>query len=163
MEKKPERITSEAAADPRADMRATIRWVDDALFVGETGSGHGVVIDGPPEAGGRNLGPRPMELLLTGLGACTAFDVVAILRKGRQPVSDCRVELRAERAAAVPKVFTRIHVHFVVEGAGLKPAAVARAVALSAEKYCSASLMLRQTVDITHDFEVVDTASGALT
>jgi len=140
-------------------MRATIRWVDAAMFVGETGSGHAVVIDGPPEAGGRNLGPRPMELLLTGLGACTAFDVVSILRKGRQPVRDCRAELSAERADDVPKVFTRIHIHFVVEGEGLKAASVARAVDLSAEKYCSATLMLRHTVTITHDFEIVDTSA----
>jgi len=136
-------------------MKATIRWVDDAMFVGETGSGHALVIDGPPEAGGRNLGPRPMELLLTGLGACTAFDVVSILRKSRQAIADCRVELSAERAERAPKVFTRIHIHFIVEGDDLKPAAVERAIALSAEKYCSATLMLREQVAITHDFEIV--------
>jgi len=136
-------------------MKATIRWVDEAMFVGETGSGHALVIDGPPEAGGRNLGPRPMELLLTGLGACTAFDVVSILRKSRQAIADCRVELSAERAAEPPKVFTRIHIHFIVEGDDLKPAAVERAITLSAEKYCSATLMLREQVVITHDFEIV--------
>jgi putative redox protein len=141
-------------------MKSTIRWVDEAMFVGETGSGHAVVIDGPPEAGGRNLGPRPMELVLTGLGACTTFDVVSILRKGRQPVTDCRVELEAERAATEPKVFTRIHIHFVVTGHGLKPAVVERAVKLSAEKYCSATLMLRGVVDITHDFAIVDASTG---
>ena len=139
-------------------MKSTIKWVDGAMFVGETGSGHAVVIDGPPEAGGRNFGPRPLELLLTGMGACTAFDVVDILKKGRQPITACRVELEAERAAEVPKVFTRVHIHFVVSGAGLKPAAVERAVKLSAEKYCSATLMLRQSVAITHDFALIDTA-----
>ncbi|MEX2480809.1 MAG: OsmC family protein [Gammaproteobacteria bacterium] len=137
-------------------MNATIRWVDGAMFVGETGSGHALVIDGPPEAGGRNMGPRPMELLLTGLGACTAFDVVSMLRKSRQAVVDCRVELNAERAPEPPKVFTRIHIHFVVEGTALKPAAVERAIALSAEKYCSATIMLRDTVAITHDFEIIE-------
>lgn len=142
-------------------MKATIKWVDEAMFVGETGSGHAVVADGPPDAGGRNLGPRPMELVLTGLGACTAFDVVSILRKSRQPVTDCRVELDAERADTVPQVFTRIHIHFVVSGAGLKDSAVARAVRLSAEKYCSATIMLSEAVEITHDYEVIDAAPAA--
>ena len=137
-------------------MKATIRWVDEAMFVGEAGSGHAVVIDGPPEAGGRNAGFRPMELMLTGLGACSAFDVVSILKKSRQAVTDCRAELEAERADAVPAVFTRIHIHFVVVGRDLKPAAVKRAVELSAEKYCSATIMLREQVEITHDFEIVD-------
>ena len=136
-------------------MKSTIRWVDDAMFIGEAGSGHAVVIDGPPEAGGRNAGIRPMELLLTGLGACTAFDVVYILKKARQPITDCRAELSAERAATDPKVFTKVHVHFVVSGDGLKSAQVDRAIRLSAEKYCSASIMLRDAVDITHDFEIV--------
>lgn len=142
-------------------MKATIRWVDYAMFVGEAGSGHAVVIDGPPDAGGRNAGFRPMELVLTGVGACTAFDVVAILRKARQAVEDCRVELEAERAEAPPRVFTRIHIRFVVSGRDLKPAAVERAVNLSAEKYCSATLMLRDAVDITHSFEIVDAAAPA--
>ncbi len=142
-------------------MNSTIKWVDGAMFVGITGSGHTVVVDGPPEAGGRNLGPRPMELVLTGLGSCTAFDVVDILKKGRHPVVGCEVELQAERAAEVPKVFTRIHIHFKVSGPGLKPAAVERAVNLSAEKYCSATIMLRASVTITHDFEIVDTRSAA--
>lgn len=137
-------------------MNATIRWVDGAMFVGETGSGHALVVDGPPEAGGRNMGPRPMELLLTGLGACTAFDVVSMLRKSRQAVADCRVELSAERAPEPPKVFTRVHIHFVVEGTALKTAAVERAITLSAEKYCSATIMLRDAVTITHDFEIVE-------
>lgn len=142
-------------------MKATIKWVDGAMFVGESGSGHAVVIDGPPDAGGRNLGPRPMELLLTGMGACTAFDVVDILKKGRHPIADCRVELEAERAEEPPKVFTRVHIHFVVSGPGLKPAAVERAVKLSAEKYCSATIMLRPSVAISHDFEIIDTAQPA--
>lgn len=137
-------------------MKSTIRWVDGVQFVGEAGSGHAVVIDGPPEAGGRNAGIRPMELVLTGLGACTAFDVVSILRKSRQQITDCRAELEAERAETVPRVFTRIHIHFVVTGHGLKAAAVERAVTLSAEKYCSATLMLRDAVTITHDFEIVE-------
>lgn len=140
-------------------MKATIRWVDDAMFVGEAGSGHAVVIDGPPEAGGRNAGIRPMELVLTGVGACTAFDVVSILRKSRQAIDDCRVEVEAERAEEPPRVFTRIHIHFVVSGRGLKAAAVERAVNLSAEKYCSATLMLREAVAITHDFEIVDSSA----
>lgn len=138
-------------------MNSTIKWVDGAMFVGITGSGHTVVVDGPPEAGGQNLGPRPMELVLTGLGSCTAFDVVDILKKGRHPVIACEVELLAERAAEVPKVFTRIHIHFKVSGPGLKSAAVERAVNLSAEKYCSATIMLQASVVITHDFEIVDT------
>jgi putative redox protein len=141
-------------------MNSTIKWVDGAMFVGITGSGHTVVVDGPPEAGGRNLGPRPMELVLTGLGSCTAFDVVDILKKGRHPIAACEVELQAERAAQVPKVFTRVHIHFKVSGAGLKPAAVERAVKLSAEKYCSATIMLQASVTITHDFEIVDTSAA---
>lgn len=138
-------------------MKSTIKWVDGAMFVGETGSGHAFVIDGPPDAGGRNLGPRPMELMLSGMGSCTAFDVVDILKKGRHAVSGCQVELTAERADEVPRVFTRIHIHFIVSGDGLRPPAVERAIRLSAEKYCSATIMLRATVDITHDFEIIET------
>jgi len=126
-------------------------------FVGESGSGHSVVMDGAPEAGGRNLGIRPMELLLLGLGGCTAFDVVSILRKSRQKIDDCEVEIEAERAAEVPKVFTRIHVHFIISGTGLDPSKVERAVNLSADKYCSASRMLEKSAKITHDFEIVET------
>ena len=137
-------------------MKATIRWVDGAMFVGEAGSGHSVVMDGPAEAGGRNAGIRPMEMVLTGLGGCSAFDVVSILQKSRQRVTDCVVRLEAERAQTEPKVFTRIHLQFVVSGHALKPAAVKRAVELSAEKYCSASIMLRHSVDITHDFEILE-------
>jgi putative redox protein len=135
-------------------VKARIKWVQDATFVGESGSGHSVVIDGPPEAGGRNLGIRPMEMVLMGVGGCTAFDVMLILRKARQPVTDCVVELNAERAPSEPKVFTKIHIHFIVTGKELKESQVKRAVELSAEKYCSASIMLRTSVEITHDYEI---------
>ncbi len=137
-------------------MKARVKWVQDATFIGEAGSGHAVVMDGPPESGGRNLGPRPMEMLLLGMGGCTAFDVVYILQRARQPVLDCVVELEAERAEEAPKVFTKIHVHFIVSGRGLSEKQVERAVQLSAEKYCSASLMLAKAATITHDFEVVE-------
>ncbi len=137
-------------------MKARVKWVEDVTFVGESGSGHAVVMDGPPESGGRNLGIRPMEMLLLGMGGCTSFDVIHILKKARQPVTDCVVELDAERAGEEPKVFTRIHVHFRVSGTGLSEKQVARAVELSAEKYCSASIMLGKTAEITHDFEVLD-------
>ncbi|HMM74274.1 MAG TPA: OsmC family protein [Gammaproteobacteria bacterium] len=142
-------------------MKATIKWVDGVSFVGESGSGHAVVLDGPPDAGGRNIGMRPMEMVLVGMGGCTAFDVVSILKKARQDVTDCRVELSAQRAEEVPQVFTRIHAHFVVTGHGLKAAQVERAVKLSAEKYCSASIMLGKTAAITHDFEVVELSAAA--
>ncbi|MFQ5487075.1 MAG: OsmC family protein [Gammaproteobacteria bacterium] len=142
-------------------MKARIKWVEDVLFVAEAGSGHAIVIDGPPEGGGRNLGLRPMELLLLGTGSCTAYDVLHILKKSRQPVADCVVELEAQRAETVPKVFTRIHIHFIVSGAGLSESAVQRAVELSAEKYCSASIMLGKAVAISHDFEIRDVESGA--
>ncbi|MDN5514060.1 MAG: OsmC family protein [Pseudomonas sp.] len=138
-------------------MKARVQWAGDALFLGESGSGHAVVMDGPPDAGGRNLGIRPMEMLLIGLGGCSNFDVVSILRKGRQPVESCEVFLDAERADEEPKVFTKIHLHFVVKGRGLKEAQVKRAVELSAEKYCSASIMLcRAGVDISHEYEIVE-------
>jgi putative redox protein len=135
-------------------MKARIKWVQDATFVGESGSGHSVVMDGPPDSGGRNLGVRPMEMLLLGMGGCTAADVVHILKRSRQSVTDCVVELDAERAAEVPKVFTRIHVHFIVTGNSLSENQVKRALQLSAEKYCSASLMLAKTAAITHDYEI---------
>lgn len=138
-------------------MKARIKWVEGALMVGESPSGHAVVMDGPEEYGGRNLGVRPMEMLLLGMGGCTEFDVVHILRKSRQDVRFCEVELTAERAATEPKVFTRIHAHFRVGGKGLTEKAVERAVKLSAEKYCSASIMLGAVADITHSFEVVET------
>jgi putative redox protein len=140
-------------------MEATIKWVDNAMFLAESGSGHSVVMDGPPDHGGRNLGPRPMEMLLMGLGGCSAFDVMSMLKKSRQDVSDCRAELKAERADAVPAVFTKIHLHFVVSGRGLKENQVARAVSLSAEKYCSASIMMEAAgVDVTHSHEIVEIA-----
>jgi len=137
-------------------MKCRIKWLDYMTFVGESGSGHSVVMDGASEAGGRNLGIRPMEMLLLGLGGCTAFDVVSILHKSRQNIVDCEVEIEAERAAEVPRVFTGIHVHFIVSGKGLDPAKVERAVNLSADKYCSASRMLEKAAKITHDFEVVE-------
>jgi putative redox protein len=138
-------------------MKATIKWVDGAMFLGESGTGHSLVMDGAEEQGGRNLGPRPMEMLLIGLGGCSAYDVMAMLRKSRQNVVDCRAELEAERADAVPAVFTKIHVHFVVTGKDLKENQVARAVSLSAEKYCSASIMLEAGgVEISHSHELVE-------
>ncbi|MBH4156532.1 OsmC family protein [Pseudomonas aeruginosa] len=138
-------------------MKARIQWAGEAMFLGESGSGHVVVMDGPPDHGGRNLGVRLMEMVLIGLGGCTNFDVVSILKKARQPVESCEAFLEAERADEEPKVFTKIHVHFVVKGRGLKEAQVKRAVELSAEKYCSASIMLgRGGVEITHDYEIVE-------
>lgn len=139
-------------------MKARVKWLDNMSFVGESGSGHSVVMDGPPEHGGRNLGIRPMEMLLLGLGGCASFDVVSILNKGSKPgqtnVADCEVEINAERAETNPKVFTRIHLHFIVRGAAVSEARVERAIELSAEKYCSASMMLGKTALITHDFEI---------
>jgi putative redox protein len=136
-------------------MKARVKWVEQVSFLGETESNHAVLMDGPPSAGGRNLGPRPMEMLLLGAGGCTSFDVISILQKSRQAVTDCYVELEAERAETDPKVFTKIHMHFVVTGKNIKPEAVEKAIKLSAEKYCSASIMLGQTAVITHDFEVI--------
>ncbi|MEJ2108014.1 MAG: OsmC family protein [Acidiferrobacteraceae bacterium] len=140
-------------------MKTTVRWAGEASFVAETETGHELVMDGSPEHGGRNKGPRPMELVLTGMGGCTAFDVVLILRRSRQDIRDCVAEIDAERADEVPKVFTRIHVHFVVSGRDLDPSRVERAIKLSAEKYCSASIMLGKTAEITHDFEIVEVES----
>ncbi|TDX28062.1 putative redox protein [Modicisalibacter xianhensis] len=138
-------------------MKASVKWTDGRQFVAESGSGHSVVIDGPPDHGGRNTGPRPMEMLLMGMGACTSFDVLEILDKSRAPVSDCVASIEAERADSVPSVFTRIHVHFTVTGKGLKENQVKRAVELSAEKYCSASIMLAKGgVEVTHSYEIVD-------
>lgn len=138
-------------------MKARIKWVEEVTFMAESGSGHAVVVDGPPDHGGRNLGPRPMELLLMGLGACSSFDVVSILKKSRQQVVSCEAVLEATRADAVPAVFTTIHLHFIVKGHALKQQAVERAVELSAEKYCSASIMLVQAgVKITHDVTLID-------
>ncbi len=137
-------------------MKAVVKWLDNMSFVGESESGHSVVMDGPPESGGRNLGVRPMEMVLLGMGGCTAFDVVLILQRQRQEITDCQVELVSERADEVPKVFTRIHVHYIVKGKNLDAKKVARAVDMTAEKYCSVSIMLAKTVAVTHDFEIIE-------
>lgn len=137
-------------------MKARVKWVEDVSFLAETGSGHAVVVDGAPEAGGRNIGMRPMELVLAGAAACSAFDVVWILRKARQPVSDCVVEAEASRAAVDPKVFTRIEFVFRVAGRGLDPRQVERAVKLSKEKYCSATIMLGRSAEIATRIEIVE-------
>jgi len=137
-------------------MKARVKWIEGATMLGESGSGHAVIMDGPPEYGGRNLGVRPMEMLLIGMGGCTEFDVMLILRKARQAVTDCVVELTAERAETDPKVFTRIHAHFILTGRDLSEKQVERAIRLSAEKFCSASIMLGATAQITHDFEIRD-------
>ncbi len=136
-------------------MKMCIKWNDGVSFLGETESGHTVLMDGAPEAGGKNLGLRPMEMVLMGTGGCTAFDVVMILKKSRQDIIDCMVEIEAERATEDPKVFTRIHYHFILTGNNLEPQQVERAINLSAEKYCSASIMLGKTAEMTHDFEIV--------
>lgn len=141
-------------------MRARVKWVEGRTFVGQSGSGHGLIIDGPTEHGGSNLGPSPMELVLLGTGGCTAFDVLDILKKSRQAVEDCWVELDAERAAEAPKVFTRITMRFVVTGRGLSRATVERAVQLSAEKYCSASIMIGKTAEIVREVEIRDSATA---
>ena len=137
-------------------MKARVKWSEQVSFVVESGSGHAVVIDGAPEAGGRNVGMRPMEMVLGGVAACTAFDVVWILKRARQPVADCVVDAEAERAAVEPKVFTRIHLKYAVAGRGLDQHQVERAVKLSKEKYCSATIMLGHTVEITYEVRVVD-------
>lgn len=137
-------------------MRARIKWVEGVSFLGQTESNHSVLMDGAPEAGGKNLGPRPMELVLIGTGGCTAFDVVHILKKSRLQITDCVAEIQAERAETDPKVFTKIHFHFIITGKQLKAEQVERAIHLSAEKYCSASIMLGKTSLITHDFEIVE-------
>ena len=137
-------------------MQVKIKWIDGVSFVGESETGHAVVLDGAPENGGRNIGMRPMEMLLVGMGACTAFDVVTILKKARQPILDCVAEINATRADEIPKVFTTIHVHFIITGNNLNQTQVERAVKLSAEKYCSASIMLSKSVAITHGFEIKD-------
>lgn len=138
-------------------MECKVKWTGDGMsFLAETGSNHAIVMDGAPEAGGRNLAPRPMEMMLVGTGGCSAFDVVMILKKGRHAISGCEVSLKAERAETDPKIFTRIHFHFRVSGKSLKPEAVARAIELSKDKFCSASIMLGKTAEITHDFEIVE-------
>lgn len=139
-------------------MQATVKWVDGVMFLGESGSGHAVIMDGAPDQGGRNMGARPMEMILIGLGGCASFDVMTMLQKGRQAVSDCRVELTAERVDAVPAVFSKIHLNFLVAGTDLKDSQVKRAVELSAEKYCSASIMLEAAgVEITHSYSIEST------
>ncbi len=138
-------------------MECKVKWTGDGMsFLAETGSNHLIAMDGAPEAGGRNLAPRPMEMLLAGTGGCTAFDVVLILKKGRHVVTGCEVDLQAERAETEPKIFTKIHFHFRVIGKNLKTEAVARAIELSKDKYCSASIMLGKTAEITHDFEIIE-------
>lgn len=137
-------------------MKVRVKWVEEVCFLAETESGHAIVMDGAPEGGGRNIGPRPMETVLAGTGGCSAYDVVTILRKARQPVKACEVRIEAERAPHDPKVFTSIHMHFLVTGKGVKKEHVERAVQLSADKYCSASIMLGKTARITHDFEIVE-------
>lgn len=143
-------------------MKATVRWLDNASFLGESGSGHAVVMDGPESSGGRNIGIRPMEMMLLGVGGCSSFDVVSILRKSRQAVTDCVTEVSAERADAVPAVFEKIHLRFRVRGHGLNEKQVARAVSLSAEKYCSATIMLdRGGVEVTHDYVIEEETQAA--
>ena len=137
-------------------MKATIKWLDGVSFEGVSESGHSVVMDGAPESGGKNLGMRPMEMLLLGLGGCTSYDVVTILKKSRQDVKDCSAEITTERAENIPKVFTKIHIHFILEGSNLDVSVVERAINLSATKYCSASIMLEKSVIITHDFKIID-------
>ena len=137
-------------------MKTRVKWVEGVCFMAESGSGHAVVMDGSPEMGGRNLGPRPMEMLLMGAGGCTSVDVIMILQKSRQDVVDCEVDISAERADDHPKVFTKIHMHFTVKGRNLKPETVERAIKLSAEKYCSASIILAHTAQMTHDFEIIE-------
>jgi putative redox protein len=137
-------------------MKARVKWVEDVLFLGESGTGHTVVMDGPEEAGGHGTGMRPMELLLLGMGGCTAFDVVEILKKSRQDVRDCVIEVDGTRSEEAPKVYTDIHIHYKVTGKDIKESYVERAVKMSAEKYCSATLMLAKTANITHDFEIIN-------
>ncbi len=137
-------------------MKTRVKWLDHMSFIGESASGHSVVMDGPPEAGGRNLGVRPMEMLLLGMGGCSSFDVVSMLKKGRQDITSCEVEIESERADEEPKVFTKIHMHFIIKGNAVSESKVKKAVSLSADKYCSASIMLGKTAEVTHDFVVVN-------
>ena len=139
-------------------MECKVKWVDGMSFVAETGSGHMLNMDGAPEGGGRNLAPRPMETMLAGAGGCTAYDVVLILKRSNQDVRGCEIQVQAERAETDPKVFTKIHMHFVIRGRNLRPALVESAIKLSHTKYCSATLMLGKTAEITHDYEIIDDA-----
>ena len=137
-------------------METQLKWAGNAAFIGTASSGHTVVMDGPAEGGGRNLGPRPMEMLILGMGACSTYDVVSILKKSRQEITDCEIKITSQRADSDPKVFTDIQLHFIVSGKDLKEKQVERAIKLSAEKYCSASIMLGKTANITHDFEIIN-------
>lgn len=141
-------------------MECVVKWIDNMSFLAETGSGHMITMDGAPDAGGRNMAARPMELLLAGTGGCTAFDVMLILKKSRQQVEGCEVSLKADRASEDPKVFTRIGFHFRISGRGLKPEVVERAIHLSAEKYCSASIMIGKTAKMEHTWEIIETGAG---
>ncbi len=143
-------------------MKTRVKWIEGVSFLGESGSGHAIAIDGAPEHGGRNLGMRPMELVLLGAASCTAFDVVMILRKARQPIADCAVDAEAQRAATEPKVFTKIHLRYTVAGRGLDARQVERAVKLSKDKYCSATLMLAKTAEITYDIAIVEADRGSV-
>lgn len=140
-------------------MECTIKWAGNAQFIAETGSGHAIVMEGAADLGGNNRAPRPMEMILAGAGGCTAYDVVLILKRGRHAVTGCEVKMLAERAETDPKVFTKIHYHYVVSGRNLKPEVVERAIKLSADKYCSASFMLGKTAEITHDYEIQETTT----
>ncbi|SHN93486.1 OsmC family protein [bacterium endosymbiont of Bathymodiolus sp. 5 South] len=135
-------------------MNSTVKWIDNMMMLGTSASGHAVVMDGPEELGGKNLGIRPMEMLLLGMGGCTTIDVVSTLKKMRETVRDCRVEISTQRAEEHPKIFTKIHLHFIIKGTDLNDKKVAKAISLSADKYCSASIMLGKTARITHDFEI---------
>jgi len=136
-------------------MNVKVKWIDDMMMVGESGSGHAVVMDGPPDAGGKNMGVRPMEMLLIGMAGCATVDVVSTLKKMRENIEDCYAEVSAERAEDHPKVFTKIHIHFVVKGTNINPTKIEKAINLSTGKYCSASIMLAKTAQLTHDFEIV--------
>jgi len=141
-------------------MNVRIKWLDHMSFVGETSSGHSVVMDGSPENGGRNLAARPMEMILLGLGGCSSFDIVSILQKSRVAIDDCIVEISAQRADEIPAVFTKIHLHYIVKGAMLQEKHVKRAVELTSEKYCSVAMMLRHSVQLSYDYEIQDTAAS---
>jgi len=142
-------------------MKARIKWMEQRRFVAETGSGHTIEMDGPPDHGGRNLAARPMEMILVGLGGCSAFDVVEILEKSQQSIEDCQIIIEARRADDIPAVFTEIHLHFILVGAGLNERFVKRAVELSMEKYCSVAMMLRDSVDVSYDYEVLTDSTNA--
>lgn len=153
-------VPEDKKADKRHMMKARVKWVEGMMMVGESPSGHAIVMDGPPDLGGKDLGVRPMEMLLLGMGGCTEVDVMMILNKSRQEVTSCEVELTATRADSVPKVFTQIHAHFIIKGKNLSEKHVKRAIELSADKYCSASIMLGKAAEITHDYELIDEAAS---